>query len=333
METFEEIIKNYVYLYPQTAANGWYPVLCKVCNDHGKKGPRAAFHLDGDNLGYNCFNCKYKTTIDITSSKSLSENALNLFRAFDIPSDIIEKKQFQLFSNSNNITFKKTEKVIDINPQPIEFPDIFYYLKDAKPSDQWAAIARHYLQEERKINPDSYPFMLSRKSDDIKLKKWHKRLIIPAFRNNKLIYYTGRALGTQSKKYENANVPHHNILYGFDETTTYSDKPIFVVEGFFDSYWVNGVAIIGNQFSPAQIQILNKSNRQKVYIPDKMGDGDIAATQALDNGWSISTPDIGNCKDIDEAVKKYGKLYVIRSIRDNICTGFEARTKLAIYSK
>jgi hypothetical protein len=333
MESLEEVIKNYVYLYPQTSANGWYPVLCKVCNDHGKKGPRAAFHLDGDKVGYNCFNCKHKATIDPSTDKTFNDNALVLLRAFDIPTEFIEKKQFELFSKSNNITFKKSEKIIDINPQPIECPDIFYYLKDAKTNDQWAIIARHYLEEERNINPDSYPFMLSKKSDDIKLKKWHKRLIIPAFRNNNMIYYTGRALGSQSKKYENANIPHHNILYGFDEISKYTTNPIFVVEGFFDSYWVNGVAIIGNQLSPAQILILNKSSRQKVYIPDRMGDGHIAANQALDLGWSISTPDIGNCKDISEAVSKYGKLYVLKTIHENICSGFEARTKLAIYSK
>ena len=36
---------------------------------------------------------------------------------------------------------------------------------------------------------------------------------------------------------------------------------------------------------------------------------------------------------MNEAVLKYGKLYVIKSITDNIADGFEARTKLGVYCK
>lgn len=55
------------------------------------------------------------------------------------------------------------------------------------------------------------------------------------------------------------------------------------------------------------------------------------AEQALDEGWSISCPEIGDCKDVSEAVRKYGKMYVLKTITENKMTGFMARTYLGFY--
>ncbi len=332
MDKLEDIIRQYVHLEYTTNQQGWLPVLCKVCNDHGKKGPRAAFKLDGDTMGYNCFNCKHTALVDPSKHKVFTNDALTVFKAFGIPDDIINKKQFELFSH---LKIKKTnlKDAVDIEPKVIEIPDTFYYLKDSKKNDKWAEVARYYLKEERKIDPDSYPFMLSYKTDDIKLKKWFKRIIIPAFKNDNIIYYSGRSFADAKKKYENASIPSNKVLYGFDKLFVNNTSPLFITEGFFDSYWVNGVAILGNEISEAQKIWFNKSSRLKVYIPDKLGDGNIAAKQALEFGWSISTPDIPGCKDIDSAIKKYGKLYVLKTINDNIHSGFAARARLGLYCK
>jgi hypothetical protein len=82
-----------------------------------------------------------------------------------------------------------------------------------------------------------------------------------------------------------------------------------------------------------QIEWLQKSPRRKIVIPDRTPDGIIMANQAIELNWGVSCPDIGTCKDINEAVIKYGSLYVLASVRDSIYTGFEAKTKTLIYCK
>jgi hypothetical protein len=108
---------------------------------------------------------------------------------------------------------------------------------------------------------------------------------------------------------------------------------LYIVEGIFDAMSIDGVAIIGNEITDAQIEWLNRSRRKKVYIPDRFGDGRRVALDCLEHGWSISTPDIGSCKDMNEAVKKYGKMYVMKSIAENTADGLVAETKLRIYSE
>jgi DNA primase len=142
---------------------------------------------------------------------------------------------------------------------------------------------------------------------------------MPIYKNNNLIYYIGRALYDAEKKYETPAVAKERILFGYDKLFDYEDKsPLFVIEGWFDAFAIGGVAILGNVITDAQRQWLDRSPREKIYIPDRFGDGRRAAEQALDFGWSISTPDIGSdSKDMDEAVLKYGKIYVIKTILEH----------------
>lgn len=64
-----------------------------------------------------------------------------------------------------------------------------------------------------------------------------------------------------------------------------------------------------------------------------MGDGQDLALQGLKQGWKVATPDLGQCKDITEAIVKYGKLYVIKNIMENIYSGTTAETMLGLYCK
>jgi hypothetical protein len=83
--------------------------------------------------------------------------------------------------------------------------------------------------------------------------------------------------------------------------------------------------------TPEQIEWINKSPRQKIVIPDRKGDGHLLAKQAITLNWSVATPDIGDCKDINEAVIHYGKLYVIKAITTQIHNEFAAEALTMLY--
>jgi DNA primase len=157
-------------------------------------------------------------------------------------------------------------------------------------------------------------------------KKWYGRLIIPFYRDNKLIFYQGRSLNESTRRYINSTVSNDAvILYNYKELTRNVDDPLFITEGFFDAYHLNGVAINGNELSPKKITVINQSRRRKIYIPDRYGNGKQAAFNAIEAGWDIAIPDIGDCKDINQAVVRFGLLYVYKSLMCNIKSGFNAK--------
>lgn len=321
-------------------------MLCKVCNDHGKKGPRAAFMFEEDGAAYNCFNCGAKGSYK-TEFEHFPKDMREILDAFGVPDDEINGLRFTAMQNRDEgNTTTKSAPSIKIAPKEIELPDHFYKLQDAEPTDKWAEIARFYL-EDRLIDPDSYPFYLSTgipgkftgpevaKAQFVKqAQKWKGRVIYPVYKDEKLIFYQGRDLtGKARKKYESPSVEKDRVMFGFDQLFDDNPAPIYVVEGFFDAYPINGIAILGNELSEAQIIWLNKSRREKVYIPDKFGDGAKNAKKALKLGWKLSLPDLGNCKDISEGIVKYGRLFVHNTLRENTVGGFEAQAALNLYCK
>lgn len=316
--TLEDVIRrNIAFTHGETKL-GWWPVLHQAC-DHGRKGPRAAFKFEGDTVTFHCFNCPLRAKYIPLESPYLSKNMKTVMRDFFVSEDEYQAVVMQNLAKRRDEAGKSGEEVQefkDLEPEEIEMPPIFYPLKGA--TDSWAELARHYLQEERAVDPDSYPFMLARKSDAPYLKKWHGRVIIPIYKGEKLIFFVGRDLtGKKEKKYESPSVSRDTVLYGYDRLYIDRDKPLYVVEGWFDAEAIDGAAIFGNELNETKIKILNRSPRPKVYIPDRYGDGQTGAEQALEAGWAISTPNIGTAKDMSEAVQAYGKLYVLKTLVEN----------------
>jgi len=330
-----ELIKQYVSPLVENK-NDWYATRCMVCDDHHPgsstfKGLRGNFKLDGNNIGYNCYNCDHKFKYDPNESTSFSDNMLKTLDAFGIPE--AEYNKFLLETFGNKPGDKPVIKdALQVEPNGLTVPEHFYLLKNAKPSDKWAIIAEHYLKN-RCIDSSLYDFYLSDGSGKFG-KKWKGRIIFPIYKDAKLVFYQGRALiDSMIKKYENPSVDKKAVLYNYDEIFTYSKKPLFVVEGFFDAFLINGCALIGKNITKEQAYWLNRTSRTKVIIPDREGDGKRIGLQALKLGWSVSTPNFGKQKDITDAYIKYGKLYVINEIMSNIYSGSSAKMMLDLYCK
>ena len=332
--SLEQLIRSYVKLSSYPNNKGWFSTLCKVCNDHGHKGNRAAFKFDEHTTGYNCFNCGIHAAYDSLSESGFTDSMQKVLNAWSIPkTDWGGVLHDSLHKQHSDVHRSTVANVIDYEPKVLDIPSYFYRLTDDI-TDEIAQYAIQYLREERSIDWTKHDFFLAKSTSDRGCKKWLGRLIIPIYKKGELIFYQGRDLtDTQLKKYESPSQSKSNVLFGFDHilSPTKRDVPLYVVEGWFDAFHLNGVAVLGNAITKAHTYWLNQSGRQKVIIPDRFGNGLSLATEALSNGWSISTPDIGNCKDINEAVNKYGILYVLNSIREHTYTGFEATTRLGVY--
>ena len=199
----------------------------------------------------------------------------------------------------------------------------------ADDTDIWAQIAIEYLAS-RGVDFSLYNFFISKGCKTPSEVKWHKRVICPCYRNGKLIFYQGRDLTGKSKlKYMNESSIHSNsvVLYGYDELLAKKESPLFITEGIYDAISLNGVALIGNELSQRKIDVINTSVRKKVYIPDLCKTGLSPALAAIRAGWSLALPEFGGCKDVNEAILKYGSFYVNMAIGKSICSGFEAKIR------
>jgi len=332
VKSLEDVVRhNIPFLHPETDL-GWWPVLHQAC-DHGRKGPRAAFKFEGDVTTFNCFNCGHAAKYDPNEFVYLSNNMKITMSDFFVPEEeyqaVVLHNMAERKGDKSGVEVQDSK--VNLEPEVLEMPEIFYPLKGA--DDSWGELARYYLTEQRGVDPDSYPFMLARKSTHPKLKKWHGRVIIPVFKDEKLIFYVGRDItGRKQKKYEMPSVTRDTVLYGYDKLHKDYDKPLYITEGWFDGHAIDGIAIFGNRLNDTKVRILNRSRRPKIYIPDREKDGIAAAEEALEAGWAISTPEIGNCKDMSDAVQRYGKLYVLKTLVDNTTDNeFTANVKLGIY--
>lgn len=327
MNRLEDVIRSQVML-DQPHGTGFCPVLCPVCSDHGKKGKRAGFKFDGDVTIYSCFNCGIKAVYDPNEHGQLSHKMMQILTSFGIQESDLNGVMFHALEMRNKPTgaLPTPEKQMNLTPATVQLPDHFYKLgtRDNAQSE----LAEIHLEEKRGMTSNDYTFYMSDYKD------WKARLIIPIYRNNKLIFYQGRdLLNSRSNKYKSVNTPRDCIFYGYDQIDKYSQDPLFIVEGFFDAYVIDGIATLSNELTTQQTEILRRCPRPKVVIPDRRGNGFVLANQAIKEGWSVAFPDIGGCKDVSEAVQKYGKLYVLKSIAQKTKTAFEAALNIKSYCK
>jgi hypothetical protein len=330
------IIRQYVPLPSNPSAKGWYTVKCRVCNDYK---PRGAFKFEDAGITYNCFNCAHAAKFIPSEHNSVPDKMQTVFDAFNIPKEEFSALIFKGFMLRGTNSAEKTETPsIPLKYNKLTLPAFFRPLVTDGTGDVYDELACEYLQTERAIDPTSYTFMLADKTDMAPKQwaKWKGRLIIPYYRNGDLIFYQGRdIIESDRERYMMPTETRDTVMFGYDQIYSHSDKPLYIQEGFFDAHLLgDSVAVFTNKLTEQQIEILNRCRRQKVVIPDRKGKGYILANQGLENGWSVSIPDVGeSCKDINDAIKKYGRLYVLRTLVDNTASGFAAETLIKLHCK
>src|SRR5690606_6922507 len=98
-------------------------------------------------------------------------------------------------------------------------------------------------------------------------------------------------------------------------------ESVILLEGVFDAIVVDGIAVLGNRLSEKQIKLLKKSGKRIILVPDRNAAGDRLVNQAIEHGFNISIPERSSqVDDIANAVKRFGVLYILEKIYDNVLT-------------
>jgi hypothetical protein len=166
----------------------------------------------------------------------------------------------------------------------------------------------------RGLTLDDYDFYVSKAMPD--------RLIIPFKFENRIVGYTARKLSEGKPKYISEQTPGYVFNLDAQAHIKWNDERyVLVVEGPADALSVGGVAILGAEIMDKQAMLINKLGMIPVLVPDRDADGLRSIEQALTNKWKVSLPDWHqDIKDSNDAVRKYGRLWTIKSILDGIET-------------
>lgn len=285
-------------------------------------------------VGYNCFNCGFKTGYQPGRHLGYKFRKLLSWLGADdgtIQRLVIDAIRIKELVNPDEIkpTTPKEEVSFRARPLPEQAQSLqalsnFYTLADDRPVPKDFHDSVLYLAK-RNIDLSRYDFYWTPESQY----NMHKRVIVPFTWKNQIIGYTSRAFDdTVKPKYHNSHEPN----YVFNTDCQHRDSKFVVVcEGPFDAMSIDGVAVLGNSCSEVQADIIDSLSREVVVVPDTDRAGYNLVQQAIEYGWSVSFPIwMDTCKDVNQAVTRYGKLFVIKAILE---AKHSSRLKIELHAK
>lgn len=309
LNTVQDFVKSILPVKKKTSPSGWTSFNAVCCEHNGETPDRRgrggiANNQDGS-VSYHCFNCNFKASYQ--PGRHLTYKFRKLLSWFGADPNEIKRLVIEAIRIKDLVTPEEQEQ----EEEPISFKsyDLPKGATEFKKLEQ-AHPALEYVYD-RKIDVQEYDFYVT----DDKANNMHKRVIIPCYWKKDMIGFVGRAVDPKVKpKYWN----RFDTGYVFNINRQDPDwKFVIVCEGPFDAMSIDGVAVMHNEISEQQADIIDSLGREVIVIADQDRAGSKLLQDAQEYGWSASFPVWQEtCKDINEAVQRYGKLFVLKSIID-----------------
>jgi hypothetical protein len=290
----------------KTTSSGWHSFNAICCGHLGHKPDRrmrGGIKFDGQtNWSMHCFNCGYKCNFVLGRSISYKTKQLLLWCGIDDTQ--IGKWSLESLQQKDllDIVIQKKTKI------KIKFKD--HELPAGELIDENNPLHKVYIDyvQSRGINYNEYPFLITPTAKG----RYANRIIIPYTYKNKIVGHTSRFLDNKIPKYINEQQPGY--VFNID-----IQKPEWQVciltEGIFDALSIDGIAIMHDDISNEQAQLIASLNKQIIVVPDRDRAGLKICDRALELGYSVSLPNWeSDIKDVNDAVVRYGKLATLLSI-------------------
>lgn len=293
----------------KSTPSGWISFNAVCCHHNGE-------NLDTRSRGgvltnptggfqYHCFNCNFKA--GWIPGKLLTNNTKKLFRWLGLGDAEINKLGLVALKLKDDTPTLKTELKFDLEERslPDRTQSINKWVEDdCKESDMIEVI--NYVLENRKMKWEWYDWHWSAAHG------YRDRVIIPFYHNGKIVGYTGRKIREGKPKY--LTDAQNGYVFNLDKQSDEREY-IIAVEGQFDAIAIDGIAFMHNEPNAVQCARVNAYNKEVIVIPDKDKPGAKLLNAAIEHGWSASLPPWeDDIKDVADAVKRYGRLYVLTTI-------------------
>lgn len=305
MSLIVDTVSAYLPVHGKHTPSGWISFNAICCHHNGTSADTR--HRGGvmitDGVQWHCFNCNFKASWQ--PGRQLTPKFKKLLQWLGVPDDLIIKCTFEALRLKDD---QIRSPVLSLMP--------FFFDKavpmGAKPITEWLAdpptelapvleylIARNFTLTDFNWYWTNEPGFAD-------------RLIIPFYYQNRIVGYTARLVKNGKLKYISEQQPGY--VFNLDNQT-YDRKFVIVAEGPIDAICVDGTAVMSNEISPQQRHLISRLQREVVVVPDRDAAGYKLIEQAIDFGWSVSMPDWdADLKDINDVVKRHGKLYALWSI-------------------
>jgi hypothetical protein len=300
-------IVNYLPAKRKSSASGWISFNA-VCCEHNSNRPdrrsRGGLKLTESGWSYHCFNCNY--TASFILGRTLSYKARRLLSWLGVPERDIE------LANLESLRHKSIHGILDDRQrvanvlQGIEFEE-----RDLPPASELITQEHPKYWEycRDRIVPEDFPMMTPIRTDEV---HWTRPcVIVPFTHNNKIVGFTARFLDDKIPKYINQTQPGY--VFGTDLQQP-DWTQVIVTEGIFDALSIGGLALMHNTISDAQARLIRNLGREITVVPDQDAAGMELVDRAVELGWAVSMPAWEDCKDVNDAVKKYGRLGALITI-------------------
>jgi hypothetical protein len=311
LNIISDFIKGILPTKKKTTPSGWTSFNAPCCPHNGESADtrgRGGLTANPDgSVSFHCFNCNFKASYQ--PGRHLTFKFRKLLKWLgaddtDIKRLVIEAIRVRELVSPEEVKAEAEEEKIEFKARDL-------------PDDAENLVALDYVHPAleycvaRKIDIAKYQFYATRQEQY----NLHKRIIIPFVWQGRTIGYTARAIEENVKpKYHSNYEP--NFVFNINNQLPDS-KFVIVCEGPFDAMSVDGVAVCGAEISDQQAELIDRLQREVVVVPDRDLAGRKLVERAIELGWSVSFPVwLETCKDINEAVVKYGKLFVLKSIID-----------------
>ena len=298
----------------KTNPSGWMSLNCPMCISMGEVRPdkrkRGGFNFTTTNvISYHCFNCGYTTGWHAGSV--LGHKFINLLISINVEDSVVNKLKIESLKEKDQDIVVEPERKVNLDWESVALPN------NSMPiSDKVDKKVLSYLQSRGKGIYENWDFYWSPDT----YMDLNSRIIVPCYFKNKTVGWVTRHIkpnkDTTPKYYVNVQ---RDYLFNVDQLYTKDRKYVILVEGPFDAIGIDGVGLLGSQVTDIQAEFLNSFNKKIILVPDRDRAGKKLIPSAIKHGWSVSFPDWDkNVKDVADAVKKYGRLFTLRSIIDTI---------------
>lgn len=286
------------------AHNGWHNFNAICCSHRGHKPDkrmRGGIHLDNNNWVMHCFNCGYKCSFQL--GRAINGKTREFLAWCGIDDLEIKRWSLESLQQKDLLDFTQPKKKTKIKFKDHELPE--GELLDR--NNELHKVYVDYVQK-RSVSTDEYPFLITPTEPG----RMSNRVIIPYTYKGKIVGHTSRFLDDRTPKYLNEQQPGY--VFNID-----SQKPEWSVciltEGIFDALSIDGVAVMHDDISTEQAQLLSTLNKTIIVVPDRDKTGLKLCDRALELGYQVSLPNWDDdVKDTNDAVVKYGKLPTLLSI-------------------
>jgi DNA primase len=99
------------------------------------------------------------------------------------------------------------------------------------------------------------------------------------------------------------------------DAQNYLRKYVIIVEGPIDAIHIGACAVLSNEVSQMQRNLIDGLGRLVIVVPDRDSSGIKLVKAALDYKWTVSYPDWDEgIKDVNDAVRRYGRVMTLYKI-------------------